>query len=183
MQAYSDKKALVAEIEKTAALFIAEFDDVAEADINLRFEEVDRTPQEMLAYQLGWMHLLLEWEHDEQQGDIVITPASGYKWNQLGGLYQSFYDHYREASLSALIEAFTSAVFELTAWLNSLEETVLFTPGARKWAASTPSNWPVWKWVHINTVAPFKSFRGKIRKWKKARASSADNGALSKVYF
>lgn len=35
------------------------------------------------------------------------------------------------------------------------------------WAASTPSNWPVWKWVHINTVAPFKSFRSKIRKWKR----------------
>ncbi|MDU5101023.1 MAG: ClbS/DfsB family four-helix bundle protein, partial [Clostridium butyricum] len=23
------------------------------------------------------------------------------------------------------------------------------------------------KWIHINTVAPFKSFRTKIRKWKK----------------
>lgn len=59
MQAYSDKKALIAEVEKTAALFIAEFDGIEEADKNLRFNGVDRTPQEMLAYQLGWMHLLL----------------------------------------------------------------------------------------------------------------------------
>ena len=98
MQAYSDKKALIAEIEKTAALFITEFNDIAEADKSLRLDGVDRTPQEMLAYQLGWMHLLLKWEHNEQQGDIVITPAPDYKWNQLGMLYQSFYDHYREAS-------------------------------------------------------------------------------------
>ncbi|MGO3317954.1 MAG: ClbS/DfsB family four-helix bundle protein, partial [Leuconostoc carnosum] len=27
---------------------------------------------------------------------------------------------------------------------------------------------PVWKWVHINSVAPFGTFRTKIRKWKKA---------------
>ncbi|MER2002308.1 MAG: ClbS/DfsB family four-helix bundle protein, partial [Carnobacterium inhibens] len=25
-----------------------------------------------------------------------------------------------------------------------------------------------WKWIHINTVAPFTNFRTKIRKWKKA---------------
>lgn len=23
------------------------------------------------------------------------------------------------------------------------------------------------KWIHINSVAPFKTFRSKIRKWKK----------------
>lgn len=36
-----------------------------------------------------------------------------------------------------------------------------------EWASSTPSKWRVWKWIHINIVAPFKSFRTKIRKWKK----------------
>ncbi|MCB6437728.1 ClbS/DfsB family four-helix bundle protein, partial [Erysipelatoclostridium ramosum] len=25
----------------------------------------------------------------------------------------------------------------------------------------------VYKWIHINTVAPFTNFRGKIRKWKR----------------
>lgn len=33
------------------------------------------------------------------------------------------------------------------------------------------TNWPIWKWVHINTVAPFKTFRRKICKWKKLRAA------------
>ncbi|WMJ84900.1 ClbS/DfsB family four-helix bundle protein [Oscillospiraceae bacterium LTW-04] len=171
MQGYVDKRALIAEIEKTAVQFISEFDGIAEAEKDLCFDGVDRTPQEMLAYQLGWMHLLLGWEHDEQQGKIVITPAPGYKWNQLGGLYQSFYDRYRQASLSALRETFAATVFELTTWVDSLEETVIFTPGGRKWAASTSCNWPVWKWVHINTVAPFKSFRSKIRKWKKMQSN------------
>lgn len=50
---------------------------------------------------------------------------------------------------------------------DGLTESELFESGQRAWASSTPSAWPVWKWVHINTVAPFTTFRTKIRKWKK----------------
>jgi len=56
-------------------------------------------------------------------------------------------------------------------FIKEFDDEELFKPGGRKWAASTTSNWPVWKWVHINTVAPFKSFRSKIRKWKKLRTA------------
>ena len=46
MQEYTDKKALVTEIKKTADIFIREFEDVAEIDRDIRFDEVDRTPQQ-----------------------------------------------------------------------------------------------------------------------------------------
>lgn len=167
MQDYADRDALIAEIKKTASLFIKEFDGMKETDKAVRVEEVDRTPQEIIAYQLGWMNLLLHWEKDELDGKEVVTPSRGYKWNQLGGLYQSFYDQYQNQSLSQLTVLFESTVEEMIQWLNGLSKEDLFNPGGRKWAASTPSNWPIWKWVHINTVAPFKSFRSKIRKWKK----------------
>nr|WP_231284711.1 ClbS/DfsB family four-helix bundle protein [Leptotrichia hofstadii] len=48
-------------------------------------------------------------------------------------------------------------------------EKELFKQNQRQWASTTPSNWPIWKWIHINTVAPFKTFRTKIRKWKKLK--------------
>lgn len=172
MQEYANKVALVAEIRKTADRFISEFADVSESDKAMRLLEVDRTPQEILSYQLGWMNLLLSWDHDELNGKEVVTPSPGYKWNQLGGLYQSFYSKYQDESLARLIELFESTVDELIQWLNSFSEEELFHPGGRKWASSTPSNWPIWKWVHINTVAPFNSFRSKIRKWKKYRMHS-----------
>ncbi|HGI2398361.1 TPA: ClbS/DfsB family four-helix bundle protein, partial [Streptococcus agalactiae] len=37
------------------------------------------------------------------------------------------------------------------------------------WADSATKNavWEVYKFIHINTVAPFGTFRTKIRKWKK----------------
>ena len=39
----------------------------------------------------------------------------------------------------------------------------------RKWAddATKTAVWEVYKFIHVNTVAPFKTFRNKIRKWKK----------------
>ncbi|EAF4108610.1 ClbS/DfsB family four-helix bundle protein [Listeria monocytogenes] len=44
------------------------------------------------AYQLGWLNLLLEWEAKEKAGLEVNTPSDNYKWNNLGGLYQLFYE-------------------------------------------------------------------------------------------
>lgn len=177
MQEYNGKSALIEEIKKTAELFIREFEEIEEADKDIRYSEVDRTPQEMIAYQLGWMSLLRGWDSDELMGKEVITPEPGYKWNQLGGLYQSFYTKYKDESLKQLKEMFVDLVNSLIVWLNEFSDEELFQPGGRKWAASTSSNWPVGKWVHINTVAPFKSFRTKIRKWKKVHGASQNKQA------
>jgi len=171
MQEYADKNALIAEIKNTANLFIKEFDNISEADKNVRYDEVDRTPREIIAYQLGWMELMRGWDSGELEGKEVITPAPGCKWNQMGILYQGFYDRYEDNSLEQLRKLFIDAVNSLTEWVNRFSDDELFKPGGRNWAASTNSNWPIWKWVHINTVAPFKSFRGKIRKWKKLHSA------------
>lgn len=45
----------------------------------------------------------------------------------------------------------------LAEWVDGFSDDELFEPGGRKW-------------VHTNTVAPFKSFLSKIRKWKKLRS-------------
>lgn len=167
MQEYTSKEALIEEIQKTAFQFIGEFDNVADEDSDLRLEGVDRTPREMIAYQLGWMSLIRGWDSDELAGKEVITPAPGYKWNQMGAIYEGFYAIYNTQSLSELNQLYKEAVSSLIDWLQGFSTDELFQSGGRKWAQSTPSNWPIWKWVHINTAAPFKTFRSKIRKWKK----------------
>lgn len=169
MQEYDSKEALKIEIQKTANIFIKEFNDVSKSDLDFRLNAEDRTPREILAYQLGWLELIQSWDKDELNGKKVITPSTGYKWNQMGELYQNFYSKYSTESLEQLIKMFNSSVSDLILWIDSFSDDELFKPGGRKWAQSTPSNWPVWKWIHMNTVAPFKSFRSKIRKWKKLR--------------
>lgn len=168
---YADKQQLIEAIKNSAALYIREFDDIGDADKDVRLEAGERTPYENLAYQLGWMSLIQQWEKEEQEGNTPEIPASGVKWNKLGPLHQQFYSTYRSCSIQEAKKLFSKKVEELCSWLDAFEEMQLFQPGGRKWAQSTSSNWPVWKWIHINTVAPFKTFRSKIRKWKRLKSA------------
>ncbi|MCI2171143.1 ClbS/DfsB family four-helix bundle protein [Schleiferilactobacillus perolens] len=166
MQAYHDQQALIDAIQLTLNKFIAEFSDIPENERDLRLAGVERTPGEMLAYNVGWTALLLDWERQEKAGLAVQTPAPDYKWNNLGGLYQEFYAQYANENLAALQRHLIDNVAAITKWLATLSNTEFFDPGQRQWANNT-AQWPLWKWVHINTVAPFRTFRTKIRKWKR----------------
>ncbi|CZE38606.1 cytoplasmic protein [Streptococcus pneumoniae] len=57
MRTYENKEELKAEIEKTFEKYILEFDNIPENLKDKRADEVDRTPAENLAYQVGWTNL------------------------------------------------------------------------------------------------------------------------------
>ena len=75
MRVYKSKEELKAEINKTFEKYISEFDSIPEALKDKRVDEVDRTPAENLAYQVGWTTLVLKWEKDERRGLQVKTPS------------------------------------------------------------------------------------------------------------
>lgn len=166
MKAYESKEAFKNELVKQANLFVSEFNDIAESERDLMKTGVDRSPVQMLAYQLGWMDLLLGWERDEKKGLEVTTPAPGFKWNKLGSLYESFYQKWNGISIQQLQAEFANRLVGIMCLVDSLSDQDFFESGRRQWASSTPSAWPVYYWLHINTVAPFTTFRKKIRKWK-----------------
>ncbi|MCT3588900.1 DfsB family protein [Levilactobacillus brevis] len=166
MRVYTNKEELITEIKQRYQKYIAEFENIPEDLRNKRTDEVDKTPSENLSYQLGWLSLLLGWEEKEKAGLEVQTPAEGYKWNNLGGLYQLFYETYGKETLSEQIQQLDKKVIDLCAWIETLSDIELFEPEQRKWA-TTKAKWPLYKWIHINSVAPFTNFRTKIRKWKK----------------
>lgn len=95
MRAYTGQEELKDEIRKTDIKFIAEFDNIPEEMKGLWAEEVDRTPAEILAHQIGWTTLALKWELDDRNSLEVKTPSDQFKWNQLGELYQWFTDKLR----------------------------------------------------------------------------------------
>ena len=68
MRTYENKDELKNEINKSFAKYISEFDIIPESLKDKRVEEVDRTPAENLAYQVGWTTLVLKWESDERNG-------------------------------------------------------------------------------------------------------------------
>lgn len=162
---------MIEAIQEKYKKYITEFCDIPEEFKDRHYDDIDKTPSENLSYQLGWTGLLLKWEENEKNGKEVFTPSKGYKWNNLGGLYQSFYEKYGSLKMEQQIKALNKNVEDICAWINSLTEKELFEPEQRKWA-TTNAKWPLYKWIHINTVAPFTNFRTKIRKWKKINSSN-----------
>ena len=169
MRTYRDKEELKAEIEKSYKKYISEFDSIPEALKDKNVAEVDRTPAENLAYQVGWTTLLLKWEKDERNGMLVKTPSDKFKWNQLGELYKWFTDTYGKLSLEELKARLEENINSIYKMIDSMSADELFNPHMRKWAdeATKTATWEVYKFIHVNTVAPFGTFRTKIRKWKK----------------
>lgn len=121
---------------------------------------------DIIAYQIGWTTLLMEWESKEKEGTEVEMPSRGYKWNQLGKLAKVFYANAKKKKLSELRTEFSDIFDELCGWIESLTEKELLEPHQRQW---TGEKWNMLKWIQVNTIAPYKSARTKIRCWKKLR--------------
>ena len=128
---------------------------------------------------MGWTTLVLKWEEDERKGLQVKTPSDEFKWNQLGELYQWFTDTYAHLSLQELKAELNENVKSICAMIDSLSADELFKPHMRKWAddATKAAVWEVYRFIHVNTVAPFGTFRTKIRKWKKGGAVTSGSSS------
>ena len=169
MRVYATKEELKSEIKEAYIKYIAAFDSIPEQMKDLRAEGVDRTPAENLAYQVGWTTLLLKWERDERCGRRVKTPSEQFRWNQLGALYQWFTDCYAGRSIHELRSLLEKNVEAICAMIDTMSDEELFGVHQRKWAdeATKTAVWAVYRFIHINTVAPFGTFLTKIRKWKR----------------
>lgn len=169
MKEYKNKEELKEEITKSYKKYIDEFRDIDEKQKDQKFEGVDRSPSENLSYQVGWTSLLLKWEENEKKGMEVKTPSDKFKWNELGKLYEWFNETYSSLSLEELKKILDENINKILELIDSMTEEELFSPHMRKWAdgATKKAVWEVYKFIHVNTVAPFKTFRTKIRKWKK----------------
>ena len=133
MRNYPNKQALLDAVQTALDKYLAEFADIPESARNIRAADGGKTPSEHLSYQLGWVSSLLDWERREQAGEEVHTPAEGFKWNNLGGLYQRFYQVYSVYTLAEQQAMLRGKTAELCAWIKSLSEDELFLIGQRKW--------------------------------------------------
>lgn len=118
---------------------------------------------DIIAYLIGWGRLLVGWEKIELAGKTPEMPAPGYKWNQLRRLADAFYEEHSKKSLQQLRNEFSELHQVLVSWINSLSDLELFQPQQRSW---TGEKWPLVKWIQVNTIAPYRSARTKVRRWK-----------------
>lgn len=88
---------------------------------------------------------------------------------QLYGIQIVHGDTYSYLSLAELKDRLKENITSIHTMIDSMSDEELFQPHMRKWAddATKTAIWEVYKFIHINTVAPFGTFRTKIRKWKR----------------
>lgn len=165
---YNSKLELIETIKNNAKLFIKEYYNIEETSMKNIDEDIEYSPFQMLALCIGWMDLVLAWEDEEQKGVQKTSLATEWKWNDLDWLYQSFYDKYNNYFLKDLIDDFNQKVDSIIQLVNNLSDIELFEAGKRNWAKTNGKEFSVCRLIHLNTIANFKNFKGKIRKWKKS---------------
>lgn len=160
----TNKKELLTNLQKAYSKLDEEFDIIPQDLMREKTVEGEVSPCDVLAYQIGWGKVLLNWEKTEQAGKTPSMPKKGFKWNQLGELANSFYKQYEKKSPTQLRKLFQKTVGEIELLINELPEKEIFKPHMREW---TGEKWAMVKWIQINTIAPYSSARTKIRRWKK----------------
>lgn len=155
---------LLERLRTTAATLDAEFDDLTDP----RQPDAEGVSAcDRLGYQIGWGRCLLAWEAAEQAGKTPAMPAPGFNWNQLGDLARSFYESHAERSPEQLRAMFAAVVDDIAGMIGTMNDAELFEIGKRAWAGE---KWPVVKWIQVNTIAPYKTARTKIRKHRRESA-------------
>ena len=134
MVQYKTKQELIDAIDKAYGSFVAEFQDIKDKDIHKRTASIEKTPAELIAYQIGWLSHIMQWDKDELSGKQVITPAPGIKWNEIGKLVQTFYEKYNKGDLKTLLTRFAKTKEEFVTWIDTLDKKTLFELDQRKWA-------------------------------------------------
>lgn len=113
-----------------------------------------------LAYLIGWGELVLKWHRKRKAGEHVDFPETGYKWNELGRLAQSFHQQYQTWTKAELIAQFVATTERLLKLVASLDNQVLY---GETWY----EKYTLGKMIQFNTSSPLKNMRTKVRKFNK----------------
>lgn len=129
--------------------------------------------RDLVAYQIGWGTLLISWYISEIENTKPQMPGEGFtKWDYTG-LAQHFYCKYQYDSIQEQIHVLHSVVVQI---LNIVEKEHLTgnldKVGIWSWCTlSSGKQWPLSKWITVNTSAPYKRASALIRTFSRTISS------------
>ncbi|OPZ77883.1 MAG: hypothetical protein BWY78_00826 [Alphaproteobacteria bacterium ADurb.Bin438] len=167
MANYQNKQELIDTVLKYSGLFIREFDGFDDLKKHDYVVGVDKTPFQMIAYQIGIMELIIDFEITELQGGVVDNIFKDCKFHENIKLHEKFYENCKDLSLRELCHLFLNRVQQTVCIINGYSEDELFNPNKRQWVMLIKPDWSISKLINVNTIALFKTFRAMIKKYKK----------------
>lgn len=116
------------------------------------------SPADLVAYLLGWNGLVLLWLDRDDRGWQVDFPATGFGWNQLGLLAQTFYAEHASLDWPCLLARLSELRDRLVSTVSGRSEEELYgQPWYGKWTRG--------RMIQLNTASPYANARGRIRAW------------------
>lgn len=124
---------------------------------------------DIIAYQIGWGTLLIEWYETGLKNKMPDMPGEGFSSWDYTGLARHFYEKYHYDGGEKQNKQFYGVVkrileiAEAEYLTSNLEKTGIWT-----WCTlQSGKPWPLSKWITVNTVAPYKRASSSLRKFLK----------------
>lgn len=118
---------------------------------------------DLVAYLIGWNLLVLKWCDGRARGMPVALPETGYQWNELGRLAQSFYAAHAAQPYPVLLAQFAQVQARIVALVKAHDDAALYgDPWYRQYTLG--------RMIQLNTASPYANARTRLRQWKKANA-------------
>lgn len=116
----------------------------------------------LVAYLVGWGNLVLKWHHLMSNNKEVDFPETGYQWNELGQLAQKFYVDYEKEQFDELVKKLDDTVQKTIQLIEKQDNELLYKEGWYK-------KYSLGRMIQLNTSAPFKNARTRVRKFKRLK--------------
>jgi len=122
---------------------------------------------DLIAYQIGWGKALIRWYEAGLKGEIPQMPGDGFTaWNY-AAIARFFYETYAYDGAAAQDNHFKRVVEQILDIVEKENATgQLDRTGIWPWC-TLPSGkqWPLSKWIKVNTASPYKRASVLIKKW------------------
>lgn len=121
---------------------------------------------DLIAYQIGWGKLLITWYESGLKGEIPQMPGEGFvKWDYKG-IARHFYKKYAFDGESEQSQVFHDVVAKILSFTEHEYKTGnLDKIGIWNWCTlASGKEWPLSKWIKINTASPYKRAIALIKK-------------------
>ncbi|WP_295898006.1 ClbS/DfsB family four-helix bundle protein [uncultured Bartonella sp.] len=112
----------------------------------------------LVAYLIGWNELVLKWLDQDQKGEPIDFPDTGYKWNELGKLAQKFYADHHNIPFDTLVIQLTNVKDRIVDEINKKTDEELY---GREWCGK----YTMGRMISLNTSSPYSNARDRLRKW------------------
>ncbi|MBA2726728.1 MAG: ClbS/DfsB family four-helix bundle protein [Parachlamydiaceae bacterium] len=123
---------------------------------------------DLIAYQIGWGKCLIRWYEAGIEGKIPEMPGEGFSTWDYNAVAKHFYQRYTYDTSEQQISVFhevVSRILEITQ--AEYQKGNLDRLGVWPWCTlSSGKQWPLSKWIQVNTVAPYKRAIKLIKKTK-----------------